>query len=250
MTVICGAPRHVAGTPRCSQACLWRSQVCHRRFQLRQECPPRVWYSPEIDASKFTLHILSGTPGGFQWLKYILLMLCNATHRLGDGKRLILRQRVRGSIRAVRAFRNTRVFLTETRVVADAHNIFSIIPHDGRVEARFSLWQVMIGRRQLETTRETLCENVIIWQCAPANYAILVGDDAALDIRNTDNDLEIVRQVEEWMLHTMAKVHHLWEMWQGIRNICVLQTESRFQNEQMTAVWYISDPGEIINTLW
>jgi len=40
----------------------------------RPECPPRVWYSPEIDASNFTLHILSDTPGGFQWLRYILLM--------------------------------------------------------------------------------------------------------------------------------------------------------------------------------
>jgi len=38
------------------------------------EYPPRVWYSPEIDASKFTLHILSDTPGVFQRLKYILLM--------------------------------------------------------------------------------------------------------------------------------------------------------------------------------
>jgi len=38
------------------------------------EYPPRVWYSPEIDASKFTLHILSDTPGVFQKLKYILLM--------------------------------------------------------------------------------------------------------------------------------------------------------------------------------
>ena len=38
------------------------------------ECPPRVRYSPEIDASKFTLHILSDTPGVFQRLKYILLM--------------------------------------------------------------------------------------------------------------------------------------------------------------------------------
>jgi hypothetical protein len=43
-------------------------------FEGRQECPPRVWYSPEIDASIFTLHILSDTPGGFQWLKYMLLM--------------------------------------------------------------------------------------------------------------------------------------------------------------------------------
>jgi len=40
----------------------------------RPECPPRVWYSPEIDASKFTLHILSDTPAGFQWLKYSVLM--------------------------------------------------------------------------------------------------------------------------------------------------------------------------------
>jgi len=39
-----------------------------------RECPPMVWYSPAIDASKFTLHILANTPGGSQWLKHILLM--------------------------------------------------------------------------------------------------------------------------------------------------------------------------------
>jgi len=55
-----GSPRFVVGGPRYSEGC--------------QESPPRVWYSPEIDASKFTLHILSDTSGGFQWLKYILLM--------------------------------------------------------------------------------------------------------------------------------------------------------------------------------
>jgi hypothetical protein len=41
----------------------------------RPECPPRVSYSPGLDTSKFTLHILADTPGGFQWLKSILLML-------------------------------------------------------------------------------------------------------------------------------------------------------------------------------
>jgi len=46
--------------------------------------------------------------------------LCNATDRLGDRKHVTLSQRVRGCVRAVRAVRNTRVFLTETRVVADA----------------------------------------------------------------------------------------------------------------------------------
>ena len=108
-----GAPRLVVGTPRLVAGAPSHSEG-------RQECPPRVWYSPEIDASKFTLHILSDTPGGFQWLKYIVLMLCNTTHRLGDGRHVTLCQGVRGSVRAVRAVRNTRVFLMETRVVADA----------------------------------------------------------------------------------------------------------------------------------
>jgi len=53
----------------------------------RPEYPPRVWYSPEIDASKFALHILSDTPGVFQRLKYILLMklvsaMCRVFNRI------------------------------------------------------------------------------------------------------------------------------------------------------------------------
>jgi hypothetical protein len=42
------------------------------------------------------------------------------TSRLGHGNRVILSQRVQGSVRAVRAVRNTQVFQTENRVVADA----------------------------------------------------------------------------------------------------------------------------------
>jgi hypothetical protein len=38
---------------------------------------------------------------------------------LGDGKHVIFRQRVRGSVRAFRAVRNTWVFQTETGVVAE-----------------------------------------------------------------------------------------------------------------------------------
>jgi hypothetical protein len=38
------------------------------------ECPPTAWYTPDIDTSKFTLHILSDTSAGSQRLKYILLM--------------------------------------------------------------------------------------------------------------------------------------------------------------------------------
>jgi hypothetical protein len=50
-------------------------------------------------------------------------LLCNATRRLGDRQPAILRQRVRGSVRAVRAVRNTRVFQMETRVVADVAGV-------------------------------------------------------------------------------------------------------------------------------
>jgi len=65
---------------------LWRcSWTCHNHSHRtpvpvirdpsnsegKQKCHPRVWYSPEIDASKFTPQIHSVTPGGFQWLQYI-----------------------------------------------------------------------------------------------------------------------------------------------------------------------------------
>jgi hypothetical protein len=76
-----GAPKVLSGTLRRFQTCHITSsgspvQVIRdpSYSEGRLECPPRVWYSPEIDASKFTLHIFSDTPGGFQWLKYILLM--------------------------------------------------------------------------------------------------------------------------------------------------------------------------------
>jgi len=113
--LVAGAPWLDAGAPTCSQACRRRSQAYPGRSQVlpgaskvlssaprysqtyhhhshgtpvavirdpsysegRLECPPRVWYSPEIDSSKFTFHILSDTPGVFQWLKYILLMSCD-----------------------------------------------------------------------------------------------------------------------------------------------------------------------------
>jgi len=70
-----GVPRLVIGDPRFLTS-------APSNVEGRQDCPPRVWYSPEIDASKFTLHILSDTPGGFQWLKYIVLMShCITYHR-------------------------------------------------------------------------------------------------------------------------------------------------------------------------
>jgi hypothetical protein len=80
--VLPGAPKVLSGALRCFQ-------TYHNHFhgtpvpviralsysKGRSECPPMVWYSPDIDPSKFTLHILSDTSGGSQRLKYILLMV-------------------------------------------------------------------------------------------------------------------------------------------------------------------------------
>jgi len=79
--VLLGAPKVLSGPPRCSQPNQKHSHCSPVQVirdpsysEGRQVCPPRVWYFPEIDAAKFTLHIHSVTPGDFQWLKYILLM--------------------------------------------------------------------------------------------------------------------------------------------------------------------------------
>jgi len=51
----------------------------------------------------------------------------NSTRRLGDGSRRSLCQKARGSVRAIWAIPNTRVFLTETRLVADARSRLHIL---------------------------------------------------------------------------------------------------------------------------
>jgi hypothetical protein len=48
----------------------------------------------------------------------------SATHHFGHRSRLILRQRILGSVRAIRAVRNTRVSLMETSFVADVRSLF------------------------------------------------------------------------------------------------------------------------------
>jgi len=48
----------------------------------------------------------------------------------------------------------------------------------------------------------------------------------------------------------MAKVLDLLEMWQGRKNLCATQKESRAQNKQMTAVGYISDTEESVKACW
>jgi hypothetical protein len=88
-----GAPKVLSGTLRFTQSYHNYSHgtatpVFKDRSYSKgwQESPPPVEYSAEIDASTFTLHILSDTPGGFQRLKYILLMcmmwFCNSIYMI------------------------------------------------------------------------------------------------------------------------------------------------------------------------
>jgi len=131
-----------------------------------------------------------------------------------------------------------------------AHDIFSIIPHCIWVEASFPLGRDVIGWRQSKPTVETLPETVILRQFARANDRSLAGDDPALDMPNTANDLEMKREAEQKKLPRMAKVHYFLKMWQGSQNLCATQKESRAQNKQMTAVGYISDTEDIVKASW
>jgi hypothetical protein len=78
----------------------------------------------------------------------------------------------------------------------------------------------------------------------------LAGTAPELDTTNTENDSEMQKEPEERKLHRMAKVHDFLEIWQGSQNLCATQKESRGQNEQMTAIEYISDMEEIIKASW
>jgi len=72
-----------------------------------------------------------------------------------------------------------------------SHNILSIIPHGVGVEASLSLGRDVIRWRRSRSTGETLHEKVIVRQFDRANNGILVGDNPALDMTKTGNDLEI-----------------------------------------------------------
>jgi hypothetical protein len=73
--IICSGTEHCSQTYRNDFHGTHDSVVGDLRYSEDWlECPPRVWYSPEIDAFKFTLHILSDSLGCSQRLQFILLM--------------------------------------------------------------------------------------------------------------------------------------------------------------------------------
>jgi len=118
------------------------------------------------------------------------------------------------------------------------------------VEASFSLGRDVIGWRQSKTTGETLRDRVVVRQFVRADNRILSDNCATLDIAETENDLEMMKEVEERKLHRMAKVHNFLEMWQGSQNVHATQKESHAQIKQMTALGYISDTQETIKASW
>jgi len=85
---------------------------CSYEFQAHQQHSQRRWCFSHTALLWFEVlpdmsPVLSGA------------LLCNTIRRLGNRQRAILRQRVRGSLRAVRAVQNTWVLQMETRIVAD-----------------------------------------------------------------------------------------------------------------------------------
>jgi len=127
-----------------------------------------------------------------------------------------------------------------------ACDIFSIIPHGVEVESSFSLGRDFLAWRQSKIPGETVRKKVVVRQFARANNGILAGTVPKLDTKNTDNDSEMKKEVEERNLLRMAKVHDFLEMWQGSQYLCTTQKEIRAQNKQMTAIEYISDTEEIV----
>jgi len=59
-----------------------------------------------------------------------------------------------------------------------------------------------------------------------------------------------MREVEKRILHRMANVYDIVEMWQGCLNLHATPMELHAQNKQLTDIEYISDSGEIVNASW
>ena len=99
---------------------------------IRHDIPDAKWRKPDAGAASViynALHCRNKRHGKIAAAKEV----CNATRRVGDGSRLIIRQRVRGSVSAVRAIRNTRVFLTETNFVADVPTLANVTTSTWRI---------------------------------------------------------------------------------------------------------------------
>jgi len=66
----------------------------------------------------------------------------------------------------------------------------------------------------------------------------------------TENEMEMKREVEDRKLHRMGNVHDVLEMWQGSQNLSLTHKQSGAQNNRFTATRYISDTEEIVKESW
>jgi len=143
------------------------------------------------------------------------------------------------------------------------HDRLCIISNGVRVEVSFPFVLDVIGGRQSTTAGDTLCGKVALRQFTRANNRILAGANPELHTINTENDLEMKKEAERNELHRMVEVHYYLEknhwilynnaesfMWQGSQDLCATQKESRAQNHQMTAIWFISDTEKIVKATW
>jgi len=126
------------------------------------------------------------------------------------------------------------------------HEIVCIIPDGVGVKASWSLGRYELIWRLSKTTGQTLWEKEVVLHCAEANNMLLANDEPAFNTTNTDDDLEMIREVICRILQGMAKVCHCLEIWQHSQNLHAIQKESRAHNVQLTAVGYISNTEDIV----
>jgi len=115
---------------------------------------------------------------------------------------------------------------TDANLTNVARDMVCITPDAVGVDTRFALGQDDIGWWRSKTTGETLRQRGVLRQFAGANNRILAGDVIALNMTNNENHSELIREVEEWKLHRLAKVHNIL-VWQGSQNLHATQKESQ-----------------------
>jgi hypothetical protein len=106
------------------------------------------------------------------------------------------------------------------------------------------------GGRSQKSNGETLHDKVILRVFAKSHDGIFAGADPDLNTTNTENNTEMKNDTEESLFHRIAKVHHILEMWQSSQKICVTQKNSHAQNNNMTAVAYLSHMEEVLKESW
>jgi hypothetical protein len=100
---------------------------------MRHHIPHAVYRKPDA-ATASVIYNMTHRKNLRQCMIAAAREVCNTTRRIGDMSYQIPLQSVQGSARAVRAVRNTRVFRTETRVVADVssslflHHELALLP--------------------------------------------------------------------------------------------------------------------------